>query len=460
MPGAAAAARARSAAPRPPAAPAPGSSASPAGQPGRSRSSTPAKRASAASSSATSSRVAPFCGPKTARRAVQARSAGCPRRWRRPARRRAAAGAPPSPAQRGQRRAAVRQRVAGRVERRARRGRRAARRRRRWWPSRRARPRPRGRRPRPRRRPARPGRTRWCACGSRSAVGEQVQAAGLRRSPRTRSSPASRTVPRRPGGPSGSTVGTGDHARRRSAAASTSTKPGPPSAAAAATSSSPGAAARQPVGDRRGGLDRGQRAGELVRSRSARASAASLRSVTVTGGTAAAPARAVGPSDDAPTRPAVEPSSRPPPRCCCSAAAPTRPPSAASTAPATCPRPSDPDLVERAARRQGGARRPGLRARPPLPARRGHPVRRRDRRLVQAGPRGGGPARTPSSSSSAACTSWPRAPTSSPAPTQQVILPDLAAGCSMADMAALRPGRGGAGTCSTDARRRRRRPCR
>ena len=37
-------------------------------------------------------------------------------------------------------------------------------------------------------------------------------------------------------------------------------------------------------------------------------------------------------------------------------------------------------------------------------------------------------------SCSAVCTSWPRAPTCSRAPHQQVILPDLAAGCSMADM--------------------------
>ena len=88
-------------------------------------------------------------------------------------------------------------------------------------------------------------------------------------------------------------------------------------------------------------------------------------------------------------------------------------------------------------RRQGRARRPRLRARPPLPARRGHPVRRRDRRLVQARPAGRGPARARSTSSSAACTSWPRARTSSPPTHQQVVLPDLAAGCSMADMAAI-----------------------
>ena len=48
------------------------------------------------------------------------------------------------------------------------------------------------------------------------------------------------------------------------------------------------------------------------------------------------------------------------------------------------------------------------------------------------------PGRTRSSSSSAACTSWPSRPTSSPSPEQKVILPDLAAGCSMADMARLR----------------------
>ena len=72
---------------------------------------------------------------------------------------------------------------------------------------------------------------------------------------------------------------------------------------------------------------------------------------------------------------------------------PTRTASAASTAPASCRRPSDPDLVERAPRGQGRPRRPGVRARPPLPARRGHPVRRRHRRLVQARPRGGRPAR-------------------------------------------------------------------
>ena len=43
----------------------------------------------------------------------------------------------------------------------------------------------------------------------------------------------------------------------------------------------------------------------------------------------------------------------------------------------------------------------------------------------------------PSSSCSAASTSWPSRPTSSPPTTRPVILPDLNAGCSMADMADL-----------------------
>ena len=62
-------------------------------------------------------------------------------------------------------------------------------------------------------------------------------------------------------------------------------------------------------------------------------------------------------------------------------------------------------------------------------------------------------ARRPSSSSSAACTSWPRAPTSSRAPHQQVILPDLAAGCSMADMADARSARDVLARARADGRR-------
>ena len=49
-----------------------------------------------------------------------------------------------------------------------------------------------------------------------------------------------------------------------SAAYSTSTNPGPPSDIGARSISSSGAVVRQPVGDRLGGLDRGQGAGELV----------------------------------------------------------------------------------------------------------------------------------------------------------------------------------------------------
>ena len=49
------------------------------------------------------------------------------------------------------------------------------------------------------------------------------------------------------------------------------------------------------------------------------------------------------------------------------------------------------------------------------------------------------PGPRPRPSCSAACTSWPRPPTSSPAAEQAVILPNLAAGCSMADMADIDP---------------------
>ena len=86
-------------------------------------------------------------------------------------------------------------------------------------------------------------------------------------------------------------------------------------------------------------------------------------------------------------------------------------------------------------RRARRARRPPGDPRPPLPARRGDPLRRLHRRLVQAA-REIAKHPTPTSSSSAACTSWPRAPTCCALPHQQVILPDLAAGCSMADMVA------------------------
>ena len=65
------------------------------------------------------------------------------------------------------------------------------------------------------------------------------------------------------------------------------------------------------------------------------------------------------------------------------------------------------------------------------------------------------PGPTRRTSSSAACTSWPSPPTSSPSDEQTVILPDLAAGCSMADMAGDRARSRTAGT-QLDRRRRRR----
>ena len=101
-----------------------------------------------------------------------------------------------------------------------------------------------------------------------------------------------------------------------------------------------------------------------------------------------------------------------------------------------------------------------VRPRPPLPARRGHPVRRRHRRLVQARPRGRGPARRGVHRVLRRALHGRERRHPHRRPTQQVILPDLAAGCSMADMAVLAPGRDGLGACSSDARRRRRRRCR
>ena len=65
----------------------------------------------------------------------------------------------------------------------------------------------------------------------------------------------------------------------------------------------------------------------------------------------------------------------------------------------------------------------------------------------------------PSSSSSAACTSWPSRADILTADDQQVILPDLAAGCSMADMAEIGQVEDAWDAC-VDAGRRRRRPSR
>ena len=86
-------------------------------------------------------------------------------------------------------------------------------------------------------------------------------------------------------------------------------------------------------------------------------------------------------------------------------------------------------------RGQGRARVPGAHPRAPLPARRGDALGRCPGRLLRPVAHSPRTAATPTTSSSAASTSWPSPPTSSPAPHQQVILPDLNAGCSMADMA-------------------------
>ena len=72
---------------------------------------------------------------------------------------------------------------------------------------------------------------------------------------------------------------------------------------------------------------------------------------------------------------------------------------------------SDEEMDAPHRRRQGRARPPARHPRPSLSARRGHQVRRLHRRLLQARAAGQPGIPTPSSSSSAACTSWPRAPT-------------------------------------------------
>ena len=125
--------------------------------------------------------------------------------------------------------------------------------------------------------------------------------------------------------------------------------------------------------------------------------------------------------------------------------------------PGDLPAASDPDLVARAPRRQGARSATGCScsgtttsatrssSSPTSPATR------------SSSPATRPPGRRRSTSSSAACTSWPSRPTSSPRPEQKVILPDLAAGCSMADMARIAPGRGRLGRAHGGRRRRRRR---
>ena len=127
---------------------------------------------------------------------------------------------------------------------------------------------------------------------------------------------------------------------------------------------------------------------------------------------------------------------RRPARCCPWAAARTSPPSAASSARATC-RPRPTPTWWRARGGQGGAGRAGCSCSVTTTSATrssSSPTSPATRSSSPATPR---PGRRRSTSSSAACTSWPSRPTSSPRPTQHVVLPDLAAGCSMADMARL-----------------------
>ena len=131
-----------------------------------------------------------------------------------------------------------------------------------------------------------------------------------------------------------------------------------------------------------------------------------------------------------------------------------RPPSAASSAPATCRRPSDPDLVARAraAKEALGERVFVL----------GHHYQRDE--VIQFADVTGDSfklardaAGRPEAEYIVFCGVHFMAESADilTAPEQQVVLPDLAAGCSMADMAAARAGRGRLGRA--DRRRRRRR---
>ena len=175
-----------------------------------------------------------------------------------------------------------------------------------------------------------------------------------------------------------------------------------------------------------------------------RVEATAARSTTATCATRCEPARrpAPGTAYDRPvstTTPAALPSP-----CCCSATRPTCGPSAASSAPATCRPPPTPRSSSGPTAAKAAPRRPGLRPGPPLPARRGHRVRRHDGRLVQARREA---AARPDAPYIVFCGVHFMAESADilTAETQQVVLPDLAAGCSMADMAAHRAGRGGMG---------------
>ena len=105
--------------------------------------------------------------------------------------------------------------------------------------------------------------------------------------------------------------------------------------------------------------------------------------------------------------------------------------------PGDLPAASDPDLVARARAAKEALGERVFVLGPPLPARRGHRRSPTSPATRSSSPATRRPGRTRSTSSSAACTSWRSRPTSSPRPAQKVVLPDLAAGCSMADMARL-----------------------
>ena len=407
------------------------------GQPRRARaagrSSTAAKRASAASSS---DDVRPARRPSAART----------RRWRRRSGQRAVhvgggdqprAAQPRRAAEPGAADAAPRRRTAARSRPRPaapRRARPACPRRRRWWPTRRGRPRSRVRPPRPRPRPAAPRPYERGALGI--ALGRRPAGAGRRpaRSPRTRCRPASSTEPgdraaqridgrhRRPARPA-------ERGRQHVDEA------GPAVGQRPQITSSSRRRGSQPVGDRRGGLDR------------ADSVPANLSGQTSTR----------TPAESAAGHTRRRPRRRPVPARCGTIEGVTTfaEPSGTATAllllgrgtdpdsergvdcPGDLPAPSDPDPGRPGPRGQGGAGRPGVRPRPPLPARRGHPVRRRDRRLVQAGPRGRGPARRGVHRVLRRALHGRERRHPHLATRSRSILPDLAAGCSMADMAAI-----------------------